>query len=677
MNLGKYEIISELGRGGFGVVYEAKDLTLERMVALKVLHPQLAADVDFVSRFQTEAKSLAKLDHSNIVTIHEFGEVEGRYFIAMRYLPGGNLAQRIKTEGALPFEETLRLARQLVAGLNYAHAQGLIHRDMKPANILFDQNQNAVISDFGLAKVVQSSTSASSSMGGVGVGTPYYKAPEVWRGKQATKAADQYSLACILVEMLTGKVLFDADSTPTVMLKHFEPLELPESLPKEFHVVITKALSKEPHERYKDLDALLADFEAAGKPKQAKAEQPKVMQTVGGTTFQAPKQQSDTYSAPDSTPKTREVQPPNQDDYGKPVPVRQKKRVSFIALLGIAIVVFGGTWFAVKTIQDAQFRANLDEFRAATAEARDLPLTAPTSAWTTEPIWVETLAPTSTSLSEVTRLNTLAPTNTPTNKPSAVPTQTPLPQPEAGSFRIREKDGMEQVYVPAGSFSMGSNEIDVAMPIHEVYLDAYWIDKFEVTNAQYEWCVAESACITPHRSDWYIVDDSYYGNSKYADYPVIYVDWNQAKEYCEWAGGRLPTEAEWEKAARGDKDTRTYPWGDAAPNCILANAPIDSKQKDCVGVTSAVGSYPDGASPYGVMDMAGNVWEWVSDWYREDYYGSQADWSNPIGPTSGKYRVLRGGSAGGKSGNLRVSVRGVLALGDWYPNLGFRCVGSP
>lgn len=232
MRLGKYEIIEELGRGGFGIVYKARDLSLGRTIALKVLHPQLAADVDFVERFRKEARNLAVLEHPNIVPIYDFGEVEGRYYIAMRYLSGGSLAVRIKQSAGIAYEEALQMLEQVGAGLSYAHGRGMIHRDIKPANILFDQNGVAVVTDFGLARVAQMTSSSSSSLGSGGVGTPYYRAPEIWRGEKATPAADQYSLVCVLVEMLTGKVLFDGETTPSVMLKHFEPVSLPETLPE-------------------------------------------------------------------------------------------------------------------------------------------------------------------------------------------------------------------------------------------------------------------------------------------------------------------------------------------------------------------------------------------------------------------------------------------------------------
>lgn len=192
------------------------------------------------------------------------------------------------------------------------------------------------------------------------------------------------------------------------------------------------------------------------------------------------------------------------------------------------------------------------------------------------------------------------------------------------------------IFVPAGEFTMGSNTgRSDEQPVHRVHLDAFWIDQTEVTNAMYAKCVADGDCDSPSSSSSY-THDSYYGNPTYDDYPVIYVNWSQAAAYCKWAGRELPTEAQWEKAARGT-DGRTYPWGEGI-NCDKANYTIS-----CVGDTSEVGSYSNGASIYGALDMAGNVWEWVNDWYGDTYYASSPS-SNPSGPASGQYRVLRGGS---------------------------------
>ncbi len=160
---------------------------------------------------------------------------------------------------------------------------------------------------------------------------------------------------------------------------------------------------------------------------------------------------------------------------------------------------------------------------------------------------------------------------------------------------------------------MGSEEGDEdEQPVHEVTLDAFWIDRTEVTNAQFAGCVADGACQPPSETSS-STRDPYYGNDEFADYPVIYVSWNDASEFCEWAGGRLPTEAEWEYAARGP-ESFTYPWGNNGPSTSLLN--FDTN----VGDTSEVGSYPDGASWVGALDMAGNVWEWVNDWYDSGYY---------------------------------------------------------
>jgi len=194
---------------------------------------------------------------------------------------------------------------------------------------------------------------------------------------------------------------------------------------------------------------------------------------------------------------------------------------------------------------------------------------------------------------------------------------------------------MVMMFIPAGEFTMGRNgSFANQYPTHTVTLDAYWMDQTEVTNAMYAKCVEAGMCNPPKRNVS-STRNSYYGNSEYDDYPVIYVDWNMAKTYCEWAGARLPTEAEWEKAARGT-DGRTFPWGEDL-DCNKAN------YSDCVGDTSMVGSYDYGKSPYGLFDMAGNVWEWVADWYDSNYYSISPS-LNPQGPTSGTVHVLRGGS---------------------------------
>ena len=227
--------------------------------------------------------------------------------------------------------------------------------------------------------------------------------------------------------------------------------------------------------------------------------------------------------------------------------------------------------------------------------------------------------------------------------------------------QTRPGDGMVMVYVPEGSFLMGSADGDLdaydsEFPQHQVTLDAFWLDQTEVTNGQYERCVADGEC----RAN---VD--YGSDFSGENQPVVGVSWDDAADYCAWAGGQLPTEAQWEYAARGP-ESLTYPWGDSAPDLTLLNYDWN------VGRTTDVGSYPAGASWVGVLDMAGNVYEWVADWYDADYYDSSPV-ANPAGPTSGETKVLRGGSWRADARSVRGAYRLVISA-SVQNYIGFRCL---
>jgi formylglycine-generating enzyme required for sulfatase activity len=265
--------------------------------------------------------------------------------------------------------------------------------------------------------------------------------------------------------------------------------------------------------------------------------------------------------------------------------------------------------------------------------------------------------------------------------PPVMPPTEEIVSEEPLTERVSPVDGMPQVYIPAGTFRMGGLDVrraDNETPVREVTLDAFWMDQLEVTNAMYLLCVRAGGC-TPPQDFKSGRRASYFNNPEFNDYPVVYVTWGQAKAYCEWAGRRLPSEAEWERAGRGD-DLRTFPWGEDKADYTLANFNM------LVGDTSRVGSYPAGASPFGVLDMAGNAAEWVNDYYAFNY--SLSDVLNPTGPSmsSSSNRVVRGGSLGDAEINIRVSKRSSVRgsnsnavpgteayLGDFSPRIGFRC----
>jgi formylglycine-generating enzyme required for sulfatase activity len=284
---------------------------------------------------------------------------------------------------------------------------------------------------------------------------------------------------------------------------------------------------------------------------------------------------------------------------------------------------------------------------------------------------------TETAAQAVTATN-IPPTQTLTIEPTKsepviapVPVE-PVPTPTEtlgiGSTQTSTKDGMSQVYVPAGVFTMGSDSGQSdEKPVIQVQLSAFWIDTTEVTNAMYNKCVRDKICTKPiHLASATIAD--YFTNSSFADFPVIQVSYADAKAYCEWTGRRLPTEAEWEKAARGT-EANLYPWGEAAPVCSSVN------YLGCQNDTAKVGSYPKGASIYGALDMAGNVFEWVSDWYLQGYYDS-SPLVDPIGPADGTFRIARGGAWNSNENGIRTSNRTMLDPNNLSNNVGFRCVSS-
>ena len=665
-SLGRYHILEQLGQGGMASVYKAYDTILERDVAVKVIRvDQFAPAVldEVLKRFEREAKALAKFSHPNIVHIHDYGEYQGAPYLVMEYLSGGTLKAELGKP--MPWQQAKRILLPIAQALAYAHEHNIIHRDIKPSNILLTERGQPMLSDFGIAKILESEQTAALTGTGMGVGTPEYMAPEQWIG-QAGPLMDLYSLGVVLYELVTGRKPYTADTPAAIMLKQAnDPLPHPRrfapELPEAVERVLLKALAKRPEDRYQSMGEFavalerLSDgqpFGTGGIPGgnwRQEEEKTRLERDTGGKAVE----------------ETRKVLVPPEPAQK---PGKAGRWVVFGGILAGACVLITALGIGLLILWQ-KGPGPLAGLASATAPA------------------TRTLAPTEISTQvKPPAVETPPSTEIPQSTETLPPTETPPPSP--GSTLVRPVDGLVMVYVPGGTFSMGQTT-DQALadcrnyfndcqgswfsdeqPPHSVSLQAYWIDRTEVTNAAYAKCVNAGAC-QPPASYSSNTRSSYYGNSQYADYPVINVNWAQAGSYCEWAGVRLPTEAEWEKAARGTEGV-TYPWGNSLPTCSLANF---GEPKNCTGDTSPVESLTSGASVYGALNMAGNVSEWVNDWYSATTYAVSQQ-SNPTGPNSGQERILRSGAWNLNPNFIRTTNRDHQSPNNQKDYIGFRCVSS-
>ncbi|GAB4258498.1 Stk1 family PASTA domain-containing Ser/Thr kinase [Thermincola potens] len=258
----RYEILSQLGGGGMALVYKARCTLLQRIVTIKVLRPEFTSDPDFVDRFRNEAQAVARLSHPNIVGIYDVGEENGIHYIVMEYIEGRNLKEVIHEKGALPVNEAVNIAKQICDALSHAHENGIIHRDIKPHNILLANNGRVKVTDFGIARAVTASTITQH---GTILGSVHYISPEQAKGQPATAQSDLYSAGVVLYEMLTGKVPFEADTPVSVALKHIQekpaiPSTVNPQVTPELDKVILRAMEKDPGLRYQTAKSMADDL---------------------------------------------------------------------------------------------------------------------------------------------------------------------------------------------------------------------------------------------------------------------------------------------------------------------------------------------------------------------------------------------------------------------------------
>jgi len=454
--IGKYVIVDSLGRGGMAEVYLAYQESLERYVAIKLMHTFLADEQDFLTRFQREARAMASLNHSNIVGVYDFDVQDGDYYIVMEYVPGGTLKQRLESlvkEGEkLPLSESTRVALEVADALSYAHARGMVHRDVKPANIMISEEGHVVLTDFGIAKIL---SSPSFTATGAMIGTPAYMSPEQGLGQPGDERSDLYALGVLFYQMATGHLPFDADTPLAVIMKHVnEPVPQPsasvEGLPPEVQDVIVKALAKDPDERYQSADDFAADLYAAAESSDMAVaaslsmaflkDRPTPPPPPPSSVIQTGSQASATVLTPQATvmggaAATRLATPDviSATEIAKPmeqVPPKEKNRLWIILLVLLAIIGIGG--IAGGVIVFGPFGED---------EATAVP-TAP--AVVIEPTATSTIEPTATEivptidvvgLAVDSLAATLTAQPTPTSNPTDTPTPTNTPTPDAtGTF---------------------------------------------------------------------------------------------------------------------------------------------------------------------------------------------------------------------------------------------------
>jgi serine/threonine protein kinase len=262
--LGRYQLLELIGRGGMSTVYKGQDLQTGGLVAIKILHPAMMSNESWVSRFRREVQVVMHLKHPNILPIIDYGEDQGAIYLVMPYMPNGSLADRLKV-GALTPKEGAKLFAQISSALNFIHQNGIVHRDVKPGNILFDENGNAYLGDFGLVHIPDASISLTGS---AIIGTPAYMSPEQARGKKLDASSDQYAMGIILFRLITGQLPFDAETPVGILVKHAsEPLpsltSLKPNLSKPIENVILKATAKDPTDRFESMEAFNEAFQAA------------------------------------------------------------------------------------------------------------------------------------------------------------------------------------------------------------------------------------------------------------------------------------------------------------------------------------------------------------------------------------------------------------------------------
>ncbi|MBI5685853.1 MAG: SUMF1/EgtB/PvdO family nonheme iron enzyme [Verrucomicrobia bacterium] len=669
-----FEILCKLGQGGMGAVYKARQVSLNRFVALKVMSNALAEDQEFIERFKREATTAAQFKHPNIVQVHAAGESNGTHYMAMEFVEGRTLREHIRSHGRLNPQEAIAITLHVAEGLKYAwNKSRMIHRDIKPDNVFLSQSGEVLVGDLGLAKNT-GGTSTEMTSTGMMLGSPHYISPE-----QATSVkdidfrADIYSLGCTLFQMLTGRTAYEGDSSMVLIMKHVnEPTPdvfeaLPEC-PRKLGVMVTRMMAKNRDDRPTSYDELIAGLWEAnenlsgdteiGRPPTAQPLPPTAIGRVAAV-------------------RTVTATPRNQISPGMTYGV-----------VGVAVVLLLVGLFLWS------------------------PWNKPASQNSNTPILHHYISsPPSPQHSAASDVGILAP---PETRVAALTTAPKVG--EVYTLPLGSNVTMELMGIPPGEFMLGSTkeeqEWDIAKGTAEGNVKAegngmrkamikqsFWMGRTEVTVGQWKQFVAATGYKTDAEKKGYAdnaprkgqengrVDGLSWRNPGFDTAPqdrdaVACISWNDATAFCEWATEqerkagrlavgqvvRLPTEAEWEYACRAGTQTKFW-WGDS-PEDGVGRLNWGGK-KDGFEFVAPVDSYgARGQNKFGLADMLGNLWEWCLDEW--DCVGAHEE------PFKGdpSRRVVRGGEFNGPPNRTRSAVRAGWPPSSSHSRYGFRVVAG-
>ncbi len=651
--LKRYRIQRQIGIGGMGRVYQAEDEALRLPVAIKVMRDILSRDAGSVARLKSEARHSMALTHPNIVRVHNFEEDGDLKFLTMEFVDGESLAQLLAASDRFPEGEARRIAVEICRGLEHAHSKGIVHRDLKPGNVMLGKDGSVKIADFGIARACRDSVSRLT--GALDSGTLLYMSPEQVMGETSPQS-DLYSLGVVLYELVTGDPPFyTGDITAQIRGKAPKPIE---GVSPAMNALVLRCLEKQAADRFPTVAELCRELDGT-----AERERQEALLRIQAEAAELSPARERSHAAKEPRPPTEERKSAESAPrVGKP-----PDRGTPVSPVGSADDRLPQSTRGVETDIAAQERTDKPEKKAAawnrrSVSSRIVP-------------WLVRLA---LGLAAVVLMVAGAyfvwawhgGYVAAKDLPAIQRLKGEDPDPRPGDRWTSPGDGREMVWIPPGSFQMGTLSVlrsnGFSELKHTVRVErGFWMDVNEVTNADYQRFVYANPQWQKGRAGQRLVDEEYlklwngfdYPPGK-ADHPVLCVSWHASRAYAQWAGKRLPTEAEWEYACRAGTQSEFW-WGDTFADVFANNShntlPVGDERR---------------RNPWGLYDMLGNAGEWTSSLSSDYPYRSDDGREDP--EASGD-RVARGGFIHGHPTVLRSAVRLPGAPTYCTELHGFRC----